>query len=109
MLFPHFFSALLIGRGPRGPKQSAWQKACATRFESFFARNSERNSEPELRAEQPPPPKEASMGQAAVIRWIYVGIGGEESQSMHARVGQREVNVVSGVAGALVCTRASAL
>ena len=41
------------------------------------------------------------MGQ--VLGWIFVGIGGEESHPLNARVGQHAVNVVSGVAGALVC------
>jgi hypothetical protein len=100
---PKFSQQMFLGRGSGGPKQWAWQEEGAKRFESFFVRNSERDSEPELRAEQPPPWKEASMGQAEVLRWIFVGIGGEESQPMHARVGQRVVNVVSGVAGALVC------
>jgi hypothetical protein len=104
---------MLIGRGPGGPKQSAWQKTGATRFESFFARNSERNSEPELRAEQPPPPKEASMGQAEVLRWLLLASAGRSrSRCTHEPANAQSTWYPAWpvrVAGALVCKGVGAL
>jgi hypothetical protein len=85
---------MFLGRGTGGPKQSAWAKQGAQRFESFFSRN------PDVRAEQPPAPAEADSAEE--LRWLFTGVVGEDYQPIRARVGCRVINVVSGVTGALV-------
>ena len=59
----------VLRRGSRGPKLSAWTKPGARRFESFFARN----SDPDIRAEQPP----AEADSAERLHRLFTGVVGE--------------------------------
>jgi hypothetical protein len=84
---------MLEGRS-QGPKTSRWTKRSRTSFKAFFARRSEPLQEAAT--------EELHVDATLDCKWIFHGLGGQESQQVSASVDGAIVSTVLGVTGALV-------
>ena len=76
---------MLEGRS-QGPKTSRWTKRSRTNFEAFFARRSEPLQEAAT--------EELHVDATLDFKWIFRGLGGQESQQVSASVDGAIVSTV---------------
>jgi len=79
---------MFTGRGPGGPKPSAWTRSEGQQLTAFFARQAERHGQ-------------RSGGGAAELEWIYT-IDGEETHQARVPIGGRVKHLTFGVTGTVL-------
>ena len=75
------------GRGPGGPKPSAWTKAEGQRLEAFFARQEQR--------------QRSGGAGAAELEWVY-SIDGEDTHQARVPIGGLVKHLTFGVTGTVL-------